>query len=83
MAGSVFSAFSQCPGGQDGACKHIAVSLYLFHDCVHPSTGPTDDLCYWKKGTRRSKRSPPITEVKIGSNSMKNVDLKAMKEREM
>eukprot|EP00112_Aurelia_sp_Birch-Aquarium-sp1_P010992 Seg2322.5 transcript_id=Seg2322.5/GoldUCD/mRNA.D3Y31 product="hypothetical protein" protein_id=Seg2322.5/GoldUCD/D3Y31 len=45
-AGSIFSAFCQCPGGQDGACKHIAASLYSLHDSLHPSTGPTDELCY-------------------------------------
>ncbi len=48
-AGSIFSAYCQCPGGQDGACKHIAASLYSLHDCLHPSSGPTDELCYWKK----------------------------------
>ena len=27
-AGSVFSAYCCCPGSQDGACKHIAATLY-------------------------------------------------------
>eukprot|EP00794_Sanderia_malayensis_P021087 gene21087-23147_t len=48
-AGCVFSAYCQCPGGQDGACKHIAAAMYSLHDCLHPSSGPTDKLCYLKK----------------------------------
>ena len=54
-AGSIFSAYCLCPGGQDGACKHIAAALYSLHDCINPETGPTNELCYWKKGKQNQQ----------------------------
>ena len=64
-----------------GACKHVAASS--LHDCLHPSTGPTDDLCYWKNRTTKSTRPAPITEVKIGktSNSMKKRGFKSLERK--
>ena len=44
-ARSVLPAYCQCPGGQGGACKHIAASLYSTHDCLHSGAGPTENLC--------------------------------------
>ena len=68
-AGSIFSAYCLCPGGQDGACKHIAATLYSLHDSIHPETGPTDELCYWKKRETKSTKPAPITAIKIGKAS--------------
>ena len=65
-AGSIFSGYWLCLGGQDGACKHIAAALYSLHDCIHPETGPTDELCYWKKREAKSTNPAPITAIKIG-----------------
>ena len=59
-AGSVFSAYCYCPGGQDGACKHIAATLYSLHDCLHPMSGPTDKLCYWHRKLGRDTDPSPI-----------------------
>ena len=64
-AGSIFSAYCQCPGGQDGACKHIAATLYSLHDCLHPLVGPTDKLCYWRKKDTRNTDPSPISEVVV------------------
>ena len=64
-AGSVFSAYCCCPGGQDGACKHIAATLYSLHDCLHPVSGPTEKLCYWRKKFGRDTDPSPISEVTI------------------
>ena len=82
-AGLIFSAFCQHPDGQDGGCKHIAASLYLLHDCLQPSLGPTDILCYWKKKTTRSTRHALITKVKIEktNNSMKKHGCKQVKKK--
>ena len=64
-AGSVFSAYCYCPGGQDGACKHIAATLYSLHDCLHPMSGPTDKLCYWRRKLGRDTDPSPISEVVV------------------
>ncbi len=68
-AGSVFSAYCLCPGGQDGACKHVAACLYSLHDCLYPSSGPSDKLCYWKKKARGNTQPTPISNVKISKPS--------------
>ena len=74
-AGSIFSAYCLCPGGQDGACKHIAAALYSLHDCINPETGPTNELCYLTKRETKSTKPAPITAVKIGkaSSLMKSI----------
>ena len=68
-AGSVFSAYCCCPGGQDGACKHIAATLYSLHDCLHPVSGPTDKLCYWRRRFGRDTDPSPMSEVTISKAS--------------
>ncbi len=68
-AGFIFSSDCLCPGGQDGACQHIAAALYSLHDCIHPETGPTDALCYRKKREAKSRNPAPITAIKIGKAS--------------
>ena len=67
-----------CPGGQDGACKHVAAALYSLHDCLYPASGPTDTLCYWKKKQTTGTKPKPIKEVKIAKagNLLKKQGLK-------
>ena len=55
--------YCYCPGGQDGARKHIAATLYSLHDCLHPMSGPTDKLCYWRRKLGRDTDPSPMSEV--------------------
>ena len=83
-AGSIFSAYCMCPGGQDGACKHIAAAMYSLHDCLYPSEkAPTEELCYWKKRPTKTTNPLPITEIKIANAStlMKKHNFKSREKR--
>ncbi|KXJ10498.1 Transposon Tf2-11 polyprotein [Exaiptasia diaphana] len=63
--GSIFSAYCICPGGQDGACKHIAAAMYSLHYCMYPEDKvPTEELCYWKKRETKTTCPMPVTDVK-------------------
>lgn len=69
-AGSICSAYCLCPGGQDGACKHIAAAMYSLHDSMYPEgKAPTEELCYWKKRPTRTTCPLPVTDVKVANAS--------------
>ncbi|XP_046583940.1 uncharacterized protein LOC124291076 [Haliotis rubra] len=56
-------AFCECPGGADGACRHIAASLYALEDFEKPSV--TSGPCLWKRRALSQTEAVPIKKLRI------------------
>ncbi|XP_076099817.1 uncharacterized protein LOC143069191 isoform X2 [Mytilus galloprovincialis] len=61
--GDVKAAYCECPGGADGACRHVAACLYELEAFEKKSV--TDGPCQWKKRKREHDEPVEVERMKI------------------
>ncbi|XP_070545636.1 uncharacterized protein [Ptychodera flava] len=59
----IMAAYCECPGGADGACRHVAAALYEVESFEKSSV--TDGPCLWKRRPMEHDQPVPIKRLKI------------------